>query len=535
MEDNIVLKTEGLANPIQEIGSWIESKCITLWCKVYPSHIGQRLNHSKGEEFTAQPDCENVAKRAVLRYFWRELVANGALDASRLPLRFTKWIDMSSADCIFTEQQVRQFSRHHLRQCPWYLEMRNGDPTPADEIIHRANCDATASSSDNGGMLPLFMAPIAAMEALDMTDKNKAKAIEKAAKAVAREAQKEAQRLEKETAKKEKKEIKERNKELAALVAKEGPEKLISQLGGLGSLSAPAAVVHAMGISPSASSRPSTFIVKPSQTVYSIPTGQHVESAVGVKVMCNSPLTIMPLCDSVVEEGDDPAVLTEMRDFLKEYGGTRLRRIEGEECALGLADMVLFDVPEDLPVPAIDGGKVVPDWNKLPTRMSEGGRKESQWIYRAFEMAATLLRDGAPLIVFYPDSKFISNELQAWAHWAEFEEETKWFAINGLPLSRAGHPGRTLKLFMVKCFVRKVESAIPFSFFDRMELQREGIQLSSDGFLTNLITQESLTMKGDSNMPWRGAREKSTNFLEALIDLCTQEDDVILDITASTG
>jgi hypothetical protein len=63
---------------------------------------------------------------------------------------------------------------------------------PTIEIIHRANCDAMASSCNDGGIFPLFLAPIAAIEALDTSDKNKAKAAEKAEKAAAREAQKEA-------------------------------------------------------------------------------------------------------------------------------------------------------------------------------------------------------------------------------------------------------------------------------------------------------------------------------------------------------
>ena len=89
--------------------------------------------------------------------------------------------------------------------------------------------------------------------------------------------------------------------------------------------------------------------------------------------------------------------------------------------------------------------------------MNERGRKESPFIHSCFELVEELLCDGAPLIVFYPDSKFISNELMGWADWTGFEEETKWFVINGLPLSRNGQPGRTQKCFMAKCFVRNFD------------------------------------------------------------------------------
>ena len=68
-----------------------------------------------------------------------------------------------------------------------------------------------------------------------------------------------------------------------------------------------------------------------------------------------------------------------------------------------------------------------------------------------------------------------------------------------------------------------------------MELIRNGIQLSTNGHLTNLITDDTLTLREGTSVPWRGAQEKSNNLLEALIDMCTREDDIVFDLTASTG
>ena len=198
-------------------------------------------------------------------------------------------------------------------------------------------------------------------------------------------------------------------------------------------------------------------------------------------------------------------------------------------------DMVIIDVPEGLPVPGIHADSIVPIWNSHPTRVNDRGRKESPFIHSCFELVGELLRDGAPLIVFYPDSKFISTELMGWADWAGFEEETKWFVINSLPLSRDGQLGQTQKCFMAKCFVRNFEGGAPFSFYERVELIRDGIQLSTNGHLTNLITEDTLTLKEGKSVLWRGAREKSSNLLEALINMCTREDDIVLDLTVSIG
>ena len=88
---------------------------------------------------------------------------------------------------------------------------------------------------------------------------------------------------------------------------------------------------------------------------------------------------------------------------------------------------------------------------------------------------------------------------------------------------------------MAKCFIRNLDGGAPLSFYERMELIYDGIQLSTDGHLTNLITEDTLTLRKGTSEPWRGAREKSSNLMEALIDMCTREDDIVLDLTASTG
>jgi hypothetical protein len=51
-----------------------------------------------------------------------------------------------------------------------------------------------------------------------------------------------------------------------------------------------------------------------------------------------------------------------------------------------------------------------------------------------------------------------------------------------------------------------------FVFCDRPELLAQGIKLSSDGHLTNLIDVDYLTVQSENRMPFRGAREKSSNY-----------------------
>ena len=106
--------------------------------------------------------------------------------------------------------------------------------------------------------------------------------------------------------------MKERYREFAAMVAKEGPHRLFTQLGGVAAFADLPVGAPSQGLSPSASSRSSPYVVKPSQTVYTIPIVEQVDSSLGVAVMCESTLSITPLFDDITSEGDQPPVWTEL-------------------------------------------------------------------------------------------------------------------------------------------------------------------------------------------------------------------------------
>ena len=144
----------------------------------------------------------------------------------------------------------------------------------------------------------------ATAEEPELSERAKAKAIEKAAKAKTKEQEREAARLQKESLKKERKETKERYREFAAVVAKEGPHRLFTQLGGAAAFADLSVGAISQGLSPSASSRPSPYVAKPSQTVYTIPVVEQVDSSLGVAVMCESALSITPLFNDITFEGD---------------------------------------------------------------------------------------------------------------------------------------------------------------------------------------------------------------------------------------
>jgi len=54
------------------------------------------------DTFLSKAGAENAMKRAILRYFLREVVVKGVLNRKHIPQRFNKWVDVSSSECIFT-------------------------------------------------------------------------------------------------------------------------------------------------------------------------------------------------------------------------------------------------------------------------------------------------------------------------------------------------------------------------------------------------------------------------------------------------
>ena len=104
--------------------------------------------------------------------------------------------------------------------------------------------------------------------------------------------------------------------------------------------------------------------------------------------------------------------------------------------------------------------------------------------------------------------------------------------------------GRTVKYFMAKLYVRKENIgddhedsflSSNFSFNQQEELLTQGIDLHNDGTIKNVVPLENLTLRVGTGFPWRGGREKSVSLYQALVDLCFEEEDIVLDLTARTG
>jgi hypothetical protein len=75
-----------------------------------------------------------------LRYFKRELVPLGIVVKPQLPMFLTSWVDKTSASCMYSPTQLRNWSAPHLKEGCWYIECgRTICPVEEEEV--KATCD----------------------------------------------------------------------------------------------------------------------------------------------------------------------------------------------------------------------------------------------------------------------------------------------------------------------------------------------------------------------------------------------------------
>ena len=147
---------------------------------------------------------------------------------------------------------------------------------------------------------------------------------------------------------------------------------------------------------------------------YSIRTFDEHDTNSEVLIVNTGPDDILGAFEKL-PEGQQPNVWMKISDFIQSHQGSKGRDQHGQNDGSPLVDLVIFYVPENLPVLGIIRAGEVPHWNKLKMKSKGPGRHELPWIHKGFEFASTWIQDDGAVLVFFPDSSFISNEILSWA------------------------------------------------------------------------------------------------------------------------
>jgi hypothetical protein len=101
-------------------------------------------------------------------------------------------------------------------------------------------------------------------------------------------------------------------------------------------------------------------------------------------------------------------------------------------------DLIIVDIPENLPVPGISvGSSTIPSWNIRP----------ENFVDTIFEFADNYIHDNAALLLFHANDRELQLEIEDCASTYDFKLLMDWWALNELPLALPRNPSSTVMFF----------------------------------------------------------------------------------------
>ena len=239
--------------------------------------------------------------------------------------------------------------------------------------------------------------------------------------------------------------------------------------------------------------------------------------------------------------------------FFLQVGAGRSRRISNDKCKHTGIDLLIADIPENLPVPGISiPSTIIPPWNVRPEK----------YVDTIFEFAEIYLHDDAALLLFHANDRDVLIDVEECAETYNFHLECDWWGMNDLPLASPRNPSTTVIVifissfsfhqfiflfmyffiflfilsilvniflwqctrFWVQLFVRSGNVQSQFSIAENFE---------HHDYFYNFVSSDSQLMHG--SVPWRGPREKNPEFMKSFIEALSKVGDIIFEWNASTG
>ena len=111
-----------------------------------------------------------------------------------------------------------------------------------------------------------------------------------------------------------------------------------------------------------------------------------------------------------------------------QHKSEKARAFRGVQGASAGVDLMIFDVPEGLPVPMVsDPASSIPEWNKLPERFLE----------TIFEFASGLVHDNGVLLLLHLDDLQMKADIRGCLKAYHFSLFKEFMGINRLQLTSA--------------------------------------------------------------------------------------------------
>ena len=117
-------------DPILTIFDYVEAMRCQLWDTAFFIELGGDNGAHKNNPPDKQPLFVQAVRRVLYRYFRYVLLPRKAI--SKVPPFFPNYLDIESADSMFTPAIIKNWDPIHFQQCGWYLDCPFKKPPPFD-------------------------------------------------------------------------------------------------------------------------------------------------------------------------------------------------------------------------------------------------------------------------------------------------------------------------------------------------------------------------------------------------------------------
>lgn len=469
------------------MAEYIEKWRVLLWEKAYLSFFTGANVYSKSQPFNSQPGTDMAWKRCLYRYFKRELIPTGVVKS--IPPPWFSWTETSNSEFIFTTNQRKMFNLNHLIECCWYIECPKSFVTAEEKAVRemftkrRDGDDDTHDISDE------------ALPAQDAEPEHDTQVVSTSTGAGDANTKK-----------------RKRGAKSASKESHQEPVKKRSR----GKKSDPA-TVEPNGAENGTFSPKIGHAEKPDVSAPQARCPVH-------ELILNESITEWQKANPRMRLKSMPKAFNDMVQWIRSVTPQRVRMKDGKSVrGGGLADLIIIDIPEGLPVPGISDEDEIPDWNS----------RGDNYLAAVFGFVKLVLQDQGCVIIIHPDDNGeIEDEIRDFHQVVELKSERSWTGINRLLLGSAKISGMTTCFFKVQLLTLSSNNSFEFRPTPE-DYKKKSIDIVDRDVILNWVTLEQQTMRKE--VPWRGAREKDVLFIESLIRATTDPGDVVVDIGAGTG
>ncbi|KAG0631975.1 hypothetical protein M758_1G295400 [Ceratodon purpureus] len=458
----------------------------------------KQISKSAEWDTPKQPHGEPAMNRLIYRY-WKHILLKEGVVTNEHP-SFASWLDIQNPDTMFMSDQARDWSQEHLNACHWYIEM-DPNETPPHLLELRKQVEpafqrpAPIQAQGCGRVSGVDMAPgRAATPKVRSGNSVPAKATTVAAtgrEVGAKKRQATKSPVEDEAPKRGK--HSDQDQDLADIVEVSQSEakssRSQSHWGGAAS-------------------------VQRTDLIFRAPSGADYYEQIENKAVG----TFL---------GADSATFEE---FARKARGNEETYIGGKKGMFPCADLIIIDTPFDSIVSGF--GNQVPKWNSM-------GGKPKEWYSTRFEFASRFLHDDGGILIFMPSG--MNYEIMRLSIEHRLRTKCEWSCHQSEPLTHPLYDDMMTYMFSALLLL-KTGRAQGKPNWERLP---KPLKLNSDPLLAN--TPEDplrfLSLRNDVQTPTlgvdqkslRGPHEKSDVFFQTLIDMCSKEGDIVVDLSASTG